>query len=392
MKKKVLLSVILILLVLTASFTYATEDTEVMPISENSEQQNIEMISNSYSMIEENPTLQNAIIDGNLFVFGTNISLNNVMVYGDIFIAGQNISLSNMTVYGTAFLAGETVNINNASFAGNIFNASQTMNFTGYAQDIFAAAENITINEESVVARELFGVAEKIDIKGGSIGKNVNVSTDQLTIGVANISGILNYSSEKEANISSESTIGSVNFDKVEKNEDKETTPTMDLKVYNVIAITLKSIFVCGFIILFAKGFMEKQKVQNIATYVGMNTLKGLGWTILIPIIGILLLFTGVTVGLSFAIFALYSIILWASVPVLAIAITANITANREYNDWKFYGYTIIISLLIALLKQIPTVGEIITLIIGLAAMGIVISSLKNKKDKKEKVEAEVIE
>ena len=410
MKKRIFLSIILIILVVCATWVYATENTEVMLINEEVEERegsaipeewrrdveaisdtNIQKTPNSHFMIDENPSLQDVQIDGNLFAIGANISLNNVVVYGDIFIVGQNITFSNVTVFGTAFLAGETINTNNANFNGNIFSASQTMNFGGVAQDIFAAADNFSINDGSLIAREIFAGASTISING-TIGKNAHISAEEVIImDNANIAGTLNYSSNQEANISSESNIGVVEFNKVEEVDEEESSSSISVTAYNVVTIIIKSIFICGFIFLFARGFMQKQKTENIVGYFAKNTLKGLGWTILIPIVSILLLCTGVALGLSFAVFALYCIILWMGVPVVSIAITANITSNKEYNAWKFYGYSLLISVILAILKQMPTLGAIITIIVGLASIGIVISSLKNKKIKQENIETEAI-
>ena len=402
MKKRIFLSVVLIL-IMVVNFAYATENPDVMLVDEaipeewqrtgeNAEEEIEEILSESQFLAEENLTLQNTAIDGNLFALGTTVSLNNVVVYGDIYICGQDVTISNITVYGTAFLAGENVNMNNANFAGNVFNASLTMNFTGIAQDIFAVAENIEFNEESLVYRDVFAIATKAVFKGG-IGRNANISSEEIIVmSNANINGTLTYSSEQEANIDSESRVGAVNFNKQEIIEEEEENLTLNDIIYNYVAIMVKSIFVCGFIFLFARGFMEKQKTENMVNFFGINILKGFGWLILIPVIGLLVLCSGVAVGLSFTIFALYSIVLWASVPVVAIAITANITKNKEYNTWKLYGYSLVVSLVLTLLKQISVIGGWVTFIVAIAAMGIIFSSLKNKTSKTENVETEIIQ
>ena len=397
MKKKILLSIILIVLVIFTNAAYATEDANIMPISEQEESVSIkndfEIIENTHVMSEEHSTLHDTIVNGNLFGFGTNVSLNNVVIYGDMFICGQNVTFSNVIVYGTAFLAGETINMNNSNFAGNIFNASQTMNFHGTAQDIFAAGETLTINSGSQIARELFAASNVLNIEGGSIGANANISAETLTVGpTANIVGNLNYSSSTEADISSDSIIGSVNFNKTEITEDvNKESGVVNNKIYNAITLMIKCIFVCGFVFLYARKFVEKQKVEKVVGYFGINILKGFGWLILIPVIAFMLLITGFAVGLSFAVIALYSIILWASVPIVAIAVTANITKNQPDNAWKTYGCSLLVSIVFILLKQISVIGGIVTFILALASMGIIMSSLKNKKTKLENTEAEII-
>lgn len=405
MKKRFILSIVLILAVLFSSFAYATENTDVMPNNADEgaaipeewrrtgtvETPATNMLSNTQYIFEENANLQDVEVDGNIFAFGTNLSLTNVVVHGDVFIAGQNITFSNLTVNGTVFVAGETINMNDVNISGNLFNASETINLKGTAKDAYIAAANLTINDGSMISRELFASAEQVDFVGGQVGKNAYISADELTIGsTAGIAGTLNYSSEEEAEISSDSIIGDVNFNKVEI-EVEENVPKTGAKVYNAVVIAIKSIFICGFIFLFAKGFMEKQKSESVGGYFVKNTLKGLAWTVVIPIVFMMLLCTGVTVGLSFVVLAIYIIIFWMSVPIVAVAITANIDTKQE-NIWRTYGYAVLISIAIALLKQIPTLGGIITFVVGIAAMGIVMSSLKNKKNNNTKIEAEVVE
>ena len=394
MRRKILLSIALILIMFIGC-VYATEEGAPIPkewlrtgeISENVEK---EKISETYFMVDENASLQDKIIDGNLFAVGTSMFLDNVEVYGNVFIAGQNTTISNITVHGTAFLVSETINISNSNFNGNVFSASQTINFEGVAQDLFVASENLAVNNGSIIHRDVFAAGSSV-VFSGNVGRNVNMSGNEIMIMDGTIiDGALNYSSVQEAGIAVESQIGSINFNKQEEIVENEGATRMSHSVYNAVVLLIKSIFVCGFIFLYARGFIEKQKTENVVGYFVKNTFKGLGWLILIPTIAILLLFTGVSVGLSFVVLALYSMILWLSVPVVAIAITANVTKNQEFKAWKFYGYSLLISIILILVKQVSTLGGIMTFVFGLATLGIVMSSLKNKKVKNS-IDNEVI-
>lgn len=410
MNTKKILSIILLLIVVFSTFSYATEKVnteDVMLINEENDEgsaipeewrrtgaveteKNNTVIDQSHFMVDENASLKDTIINGNLFVFGTNVSLNNVVIEGEVFIVGQNVTLSDVTVNGTGFIVGEITNMNIVNFTGNIFNVAQTINFIGNARDVFAVAEDMAFTEGTTIARDVFATATRI-VFDASVGKDVNISGKEIILMEnTNILGTLNYSSEQEAGIPLESNIGKVNFNKIEQEVEETTSEALNPKVYNVVTIAIKSIFVCGFIFLFGKSFMEKQKVSNIGGYLGKNTLTGLGWAIIIPIIAILLLFTGVSVGLSFTVFAVYCILFWASVPIISIVITSNITSKQAYNAWRFFGYSILISIIIAILKQLPKIGGVVTVVVGFAAIGIVLSSLKKKKIKVENISVEV--
>lgn len=401
---KKVLSIIAILLVVLTSCVFtnicnATEDDGIMLINEeydnmaipeswrrDTNSEDLEILDQTYFIGQENSRLENAVVNGNVFAFGTNINLNNVIIYGDLFVACQNLNLSNVTLNGTAFMACETNNIYNTEVVGNIFNASETMNFAGMTQDMFAVASNIIINEGAIIAREIYASASSIEFNGGNVGKNVYVSTNELTVSEnAFIEGNLNYSSENKANIVASENIGSINFNQIKQEAEEEDKGIVsNTKIYNVVVIAIKSLFVCIFIFLFAKGFMEKQKVSNLPGYLCKNTLKGLGFGIIIPIFAIMLFLTGLAVGLSVSLIGIYCILLWIGVPVVAITIACNLKPSQPYNIWRFLLYTLIISVIIAILKQIPTLGGIVTVIVSLAGLGIILSSLKNKKEIKE--------
>ena len=83
-----------------------------------------------------------------------------------------------------------------------------------------------------------------------------------------------------------------------------------------------------------------------------------------------------------------YIIIFAISTSIVSIAITANITKNMEYNAWRFYGISILVAIVIAILKQVPVISIAVTLIVAFTGMGLVFSGLRTKKENKEVVVA----
>jgi len=434
MKKKILLSIVIIITLL-GTIVLATEDPNsvngIMPINETGEMltpstdantlQNTTLVGEDgnvgvpYSIPEEwlrdipeenwredgssKTTVQNddfkggeqvkvssLQIDGNAFYAGEEITISDVDIYGDLFVAAQYIDIQNTNVAGNIFVAGSSVELDTTMITGNMFVAGKTVTLkTVEAQDIFGAASVFLIDGESFIYRNINVGAANISIDNTDIGRNANLSVETLNIGNSTvILGMLNYSSENEAVVAEGASVGSVNHSKIQAKTNAEEGSTMQSVGYSVVTSLVKAIFVCGFIYLFARGFIEKQKVENEFKHIAINTGKGLLWSIVIPIVAILLMCTGVAFGLSFVILALYFAMFVISMPVVAVSISTALTKNKELNSWKSYGITLLVALVIVVLSQIKYVGPIISIIVGLAGMGLIFSSLKNKVVKKE--------
>ena len=349
----------------------------------------MQTISETTFIAEDDAKLENKLIDGNLFVFGKSVTIKNVVVYGDVFIAGTDVTLTDFSVIGVAFIGGQTINTNNISVAANSYICGETIKFLGETQDLFVLAENITIEDGSYIGRELFAGGSLVDITGGTIGRNVYTREADLIIGSeANITGELNYYSKKQAEIQNGSKIGKVNYHEVaDETGSIETGSSINSILTSILAVTFQSAVVCLIILKFVK----KQEVNNIVAYLGKSALKGFGWSILIPIVAMILFILGIitelTFGLSVVLFTLYMIALWLGVPLVATAITTNIMSNKESSTIKNLGISVVISLVIAILKVIPKLGGIVSFVVAVAGIGIIMSLLKSSNKCKKNID-----
>lgn len=305
--------------------------------------------SGNQIIADEAVALKDVTVDGNLVVFAKDVDLNNVTVYGDIAIFAQYANITDLVnINGATVVAAERININSFSTAGNLY----------------AAAEDIMVTAEA---------------------KGLYVATGKLNIGpdsrIGNVYDLKDVLPEEEVQ------------------EEVVVVSTRDLlieKIVSILAVVVKTLFVCGFILLFTPEFVEKTKSDNIVKYIGFSALKGAGWTILIPIIAIALCCTGIAIGVAFATLAMYIIIFWASVPFVSIAIM-NVVAKEDDTKWKKFGLTLCIAFAIAVLGKIPFIGGLVTILVAFSGMGIVIGSLKGssckcKKECKCQKEVEVAE
>lgn len=326
------------------------------------------------------------IIDGNAFYAGRDVQLDNIEIYGDLFVAGQNVSLNKVNVTGNIYGAGEIVTVAESDVSGNVFLAGGTLTIKNTAvQDAFVAGETLTFDEETYISRTLYAGGNNLTLNGISVGRNATVSAENLELSKdVVVQGILNYTA-KVAEIPEGVTIGKMIAGEYQEDEVELRSP-VETAINHIVTVVVKAILICGFVVLFAKGFIEKQKVDKPIGYFAKNFGKGFVLMIALPMLALALMCTGVGVGLGFMVMAIYCIIFAIATSLVSVAISANITKKSECSALKFYGITILVALVIGVLGSIPVVGVFISGIIGLIGMGLVFSSLKNKKAKKEEV------
>lgn len=330
--------------------------------------------------------IKNKGVDGNAFYAGKEIIMNNVDISGDLFIAAEKLTLKNVYISGNIYAAGKDITLEENNITGNAYLASGTITLIGTTvQDVFSASESLVINSNSYIRRTINAGASSINLSDSTIGRHMNIATSNLVIGEnARVTGSLNYSAEQEASIAPNATIGKVNFKQITENDEEAPKTDISSIIYSIISTMVYSALVCGFIVLFAKGFVEKQKVENVVAHIAKNTGIGLLLAIVVPIISILLMCTGVGVGFALLVLVLYFVVFSISSPLVAVSITAAVTRKTEFSKLKFYGITLLVSLMIAILSKIPVLGAFVSIVVTLAGMGLVFSGLKAKKEKKE--------
>ena len=422
MKKKILTFIFIAVLILfSVSAVYATE-TEIPDLPEGiltdemieltskdtiedlvntplvySDNENQDVIEGNKVVAEDTIDLKNETIDGNLVVFAKNANLQNISVDGDVAIFAETINISDLNIEnGTTIIAGQNINLNTISTKGNIYTACENLTGTVVAKGFYIAAADVKISGKTQVSR-LYNYSGNLSLESGNF-ENVEAKIDALAVGNnVKIQNNLNYYSENEAQIDSSAIIKNVDFTKIQKADEpataKETIKNRLEEIFNyVISSLVKSFFVCGFIFLFAKGFIKRTKIKNPAKYIGFSTLKGLGWAIAIPLISLMFILTGFGAGIGITILVLYVIVFWASIPFVSIALMNAICKGIEINDKFKFFIALAVTFAISVFAKIPEVGVIIRIIVAFAGMGIFMGTLKepkNGKPKEKKTEVE---
>lgn len=352
MKKKVICILVMLALIFSATSAFAVEinvdtnllnreviengETDIMPLSTTDTPESIAEtpLVSSMSTLEGNRFISQEVVDihdtyvnGNLIIFAQKVNLQNITVDGDVVITGEEVLISNFTVLnGATAIAGQNdVTINGLYTSGNVYTLGKEVNATLSARGFYVVAEDLEIGTESEIS---------------------------------NVYNLQNYMSE----------------DAVEVEVEPEVVITH--RIYKTIVVVIKTAIVAGFIFLYSRSFINRTKTDKKVKYIALSTLKGLGWAILIPFVALVLLCTGVTIGLSFVVTALYVIIFWACVPILSIALMNMFTAETDSN-LKKYGITVLIGLVIAILTQVI---PLLSVLVAFAGLGILMGTFKKAR------------
>ena len=413
MKKKIFCAILAIVLLLNISVVFATETNEVEEdliltmndsVEDLTDVHLVSDISNGQRKFfdenkfvsEENVNFKDATINGNLIVTGKNVNLQNISVNGDVAIFAQTIEISNFDVTnGATIIAGQNLNLNMLSSSGNIYTAGQNINANVISNGLYLAAADVKLGNESQISK-LYNYSGNLSLDGGSYGK-VEANIENLHIGSNTIiSDNLKYSSSSEGNIDASAQIGNIEYKKVEYETEEEVVEIakeaiIKEKIHSVIALVIKSAIVCGFIFLFATGFINKTKTKSSVKYIALSAFKGLGWAVLIPIIAIVLLVSRLAIGTSFIVLLIYTVIFWASIPLVSIVIMNMVTKNMPDDKWKKYGITLLVALVIGILQKFPVLGILVSLFVSFAGMGIFFNSLKPNKTKNDEITVDIV-
>lgn len=412
MKKKIFCTILAIVLLLNISVVFATETNEeedlILTMNDSIEElTNVPLVSSfnegksqvfneNKVLSDENVNFEDATINGNLIIFGKNVNLQNVRVNGDVAIFAQTIEISSVNVTnGATVIAGQDLNLNMLSSSGNIYTAGQNITGNVIANGLYVAAADVKLGNESQISK-LYNYSGDLSLDGGSYG-TVEANIENLHIGSNTIiSNNLKYSSGSEGIIDASAQVANVEYTEVETDIESEVIQkTKDAvikeKIRSVIAFVVKTAIVCGFIFLFATGFINKTKTEDSVKYIALSALKGLGWTLLVPIIAFVLLVSGLGIGTSLVVLAIYTIIFWASVPLVSVVIMNMVTKNMPEDKWKKYGITLLIAIVIGILKKVPVLGGLVSLFVGFAGMGIFFNCLKQNKTKNDEIKVDIV-
>lgn len=316
-----------------------------------------------------------------LFQAGDNIKIDKEL-NGTSFIAGDTVEL-NSKINGIGFVAGNELDINSAQ--EYIFGAGTEVNINSdIEKDAFLAGEKITLEENTKLGRDAYIFADTLTIEG-TVERNIYVYATTI-----NIKGTINGNivvSAMEVNIDEEAKIlGTLKCnedaiiegikDDIQTKTYKIQTNDMTFKEYMIefissyIHITLLAIvlvFICEN--LFKKSLKQTEELSanKIAILCGKGFLILIG----VPIIAMMLLFSGAFVSVGVIGAMIYGILIYIS-NIFTGYFLANILDKKYFKkNMNSYLLMIIGLFIIYVISIIPYIGGLISFISILLGLGI---------------------
>ena len=302
-------------------------------------------------------------INGTAFVAGNNVSVNN-SIDGIGFIAGNNIKINYEQEY--VLSAGNDI-VLTSDITKDIFLAGANIEIKGsnIKRDAYIAAGDIKIDGN--VGRNLYLTGETVELSGTYNG-NIYVSADKLDVKDGTIiNGTIKYNDDAIITGLKESVKTKLyNNNRTKKKAIKSYLYSNLSSYVHVLAVALVLVYLFEKLINDISKQTEDINIKDVLLKMGKGFLIMIG----VPIVSIMLMITGVFVSVSVISFALYLMVLYIS-NILSGYVLASVI-DKKYLKRNLNNYAIVsLGLLILyLLRLVPVIGGLISLVSFLYGIG----------------------
>jgi len=342
------------------------------------------------------------VIDGTLFVGGTNVEING-HIQGDVICAGQKVTV-NAVVDGDVICAGQMININ-GDVLGNVRIAGQTLNINGTVErNVTAAGQDITLGTESTIGSDVMFVGQGATVNGivgrdiggatqnliinGQINRSVTAQAEMVNVGpTAIIKGNFLYTSGKQANIDPKAIIsGTTKFtqeEKMEKANKQEKKPIpwvqkwfsmgriVSIFFYTILALVLMTLF----------PTLGQRIIHVMEVHPMRSTGIGIISIIVVPVLIISFVLTIIGIPVSLILAAGYVVILYVGRMCVGYVIGKRILRQGMPKGTISRIWSAVIGIpLVLILFGMPYIGWVISFILTMWGLGGILLSFAQKK------------
>lgn len=333
------------------------------------------------------------------FLFITNVNASKIAEAGENitqegeynsvrFIAGNNVT-NKATIDGISFVAGNTVNLNGnvtyGFYAGNVVNINERVE-----KDLFAAGNNIIINKEAVLGRDVFIAGNSVVISS-DIERDLRVGCSYIIINDVNIKGDVYIDAEKIM-LNAGTVIGGklsypenatiINIDKASIGSiEAREVPVDEIETEKVLTtfaitsfITWLVAAVVTLLILLSVVPSLREKLDKVKLEVN-ECLKSFAFGLLIlvvvPIVCLFTIFTGILTPLSLIVLALYFICIYLASLFGAYVVGRELT-KLMFKKGKFFLNVFFGILVVRLVSLIPVLGGLVEFVVFAYGLGLI--------------------
>lgn len=352
MKKKILFIITLVLM--SFCIVNATEERTVLGLTSNS----------------------NDIVDGTDFNVGNDVNITK-RINGINVAAGNSLNINGNSEYGV--ILGNAITIN-SNIDKELFVAGNNIVISSHiGRDSYIAGSSVSLSGH--FGRKVYVACENISLNDVNIHGDVRIISKNITFGDnVNINGKLTYDDNAVVTGIDKANILEVVKNHVESND--ESYDVINTKyTFESFLVSLIGLLIVAYAInlAFPKIYNNLDKKLEFKKFVN-NSLAGLVVLVILPISGLIVLFTGIGTPLGIIILLLYGILCYvAKLTVLSII------GSKLYEICFKKKDNVYLSILIGIvvykvLKLIPVIGGLVTFLALIAGLGYVVMLLFKKK------------
>ena len=382
---------IFIIISVLASILLVFMTTNVLALETRSNENNV--VTTSENADENTNKEEEDIYYGDLYIFFNDEDDYNKSTYvmdknvdGNVFVFGQDVEITGR-INGSLFVFCSTLTIEQDAYIGNhIFAYADKINMSGFAYDVYLAANEVSLTKEGTIYRDAKITANTAYLYG-AVGRDIDIAGNNISVykdgdNCLYLGRNMNYTSIRVIENIEKATInGEINYTEV---KEEENTDIISNYIYDGIENTIYTIIIYGALLFLAPKFIEKSK-EYLSTKGLLAAAIGAVFTILLPLIMIALLFTTIGVAVSITALMLYVVLMMINSAVVAITINEFVASKISVIDkiWKKLLMLIPISIIIFALRQIPYyVGGAMSAIILVFGVGIIVLYQFDKRRK----------
>ena len=304
MLKKILFSIILLLLPLSVLGAEYHKNDEKIVVSDK-------VIETNYYSIGEDISIYGTM-NGDTFIIAHKVLIDSESINGDLFIVSPDITI-NGKVSGNIRVIGEKLEINgevekNIFFIGSTLNASKESKLKGSLTNFFGDVSIL-----GSIEGEMEGYIKSLNIDGNINNIDINLlktytEEDNFIIGEnAIITGNIKYKALRELSVNEGAQIGNIEY--IEDGFNTKSFFTLD-NLWKLLT-QFFGLMVLGMILLHLFPNLFSSINKDLLKFSFRNIIKGLSFIILIPIVSILLLITIIGIPLSILTLILYIVFIY---------------------------------------------------------------------------------
>lgn len=291
-------------------------------------------------------------------------------------IAGNNIKMQGRTEY--AFIAGNDIkinsNINNDAFvAGNIITFE---NDTIIKRDTVVAGSDVELN--GTFERNVSIYAGKVNIKNAKIKGNLKIFSENINVDKESIvEGTLYYPENSQYQVKEGANINKIEKTPAIQTEDEENYfATLSAKIWSFLGLALIFAAMTLFFPAIFDKINEKYDKFEVSEAVEVFT-KGLVVLILVPVISLLLFLTMIGIPLGIVLLIIYGLSLYLSTIFTSYLIGYKIWQKVFNKEAHILLFGLIGLFVLFILKLIPGVGTLVSIITLLVGLGMIFDTLR---------------